>query len=438
MVRARTDRRFVHPGAWWLWAACGAVTALRTTNPLLLGLLLAVVAFVVVSRRSDAPWARTFSAALRLGVLVIVIRLAFQILFGNRLPGTTLFAVPSVDLPAWAGGVSLGGEVTLEALVGAFYQGFRLAVVIACFAAASSLCSPYRLLRSLPSVLYEAGVAVSVALTTAPQAVVSARQVRDARRLRGRGGRGLTVLRDVALPVLEGALERSIALAASMDARGYGRRGDASVGARRVAATLTLAGLLLAAVGSYGVLDPSTPFVLGVPALAVGMASLAAALVAGSRRSARTRYRPDPWAGPEWATAASGLIMVLGVVAAGRAGADLEPSVQPLEWPTLPVLAALGLLAGLLPAWLTPLPPSLATVDDLPPAERTPATTPCRPDPADPAAADQGAAGSGGPERGTFGPAVADPSPAGATPATGDRSSATQLPDPGPLAEAAP
>ena len=406
-ARPRTERRFVHPGAWWLWAGGGALTALRTTNPFLLGLLLAVVAFVVVSRRSDAPWARTFSAALRLGVLVIVIRMVFQILFGNRIPGTTLFTVPSVDLPGWAGGVSLGGEVTLEALVGAFYQGLRLAVVIACFAAASSLCSPYRLLRSLPSVLYEAGVAVSVALTTAPQAVVSAGRVRDARRLRGRSGRGPAVLRDVALPVLEGALERSIALAASMDARGYGRRGDTSTGARRVAAGLTLTGMVLAAVGSYGVLDPSTPVVIGVPALALGMAALAAALLAGSRRSTRTRYRPDPWRGPEWATAASGLVMVLGVVVAGRTGADLQPSVQPLEWPTLPPLAALGLLAGLLPAWVTPLPPSLATVEDT--------AAPAPP-----------------------GPTVPDPPRRGRAEAGAVATPATPSPDPEPLAEATP
>ena len=366
MTRSRrsVERRFVHPGAWWAWAACGALVALRTTNPLLLGLLLAVVAFVVVSRRSDAPWARTFEVALRLGVLVIVIRVVFQVLFGNRIPGTTLFTLPAVELPTWAGGVSVGGPVTLESVVGAFYQGLRLAVVIACFAAASSLCSPYRLLRSLPSVLYEAGVAVSVALTAAPQAVVAGRRVLDARRLRGRRGRGARALRDVAMPVLEGSLERSVALAASMDARGYGRRGTADPLARRAAAVLTLGGLLAAAVGSYGLLDPSAPFALGVPALAFGLLALAGALLIGGRRSVRSRYRPDRWALPEWLTVASGVAMVVGIVAAGRSGAVLEPSVQPLEWPTLPLVAAIGILAGLLPAWCTPRPPSMSTVTD--------------------------------------------------------------------------
>jgi energy-coupling factor transport system permease protein len=372
------DRRFLHPGAWWAWATCGAVAALRTTNPLLLGLLLAVVAFVVTSRRSDAPWARTFGAALRLGVLVIVIRMVFQMLFGNRIPGTTMFTLPSFDLPDWAGGVSVGGEVTLEAMVGAFYQGLRLAVVIACFAAASSLCSPYRLLRSLPSVLYEAGVAVTVALTAAPQAVIAARQVRDARRLRGRGGRGLAALRDVALPVLEGALERSVSLAASMDARGYGRRGTATTAARRSASALTLVGLMAAAVGSYGLLDPSTPFVLGFPALAAGAAALAAALVVGSRRSSRSAYRPDPWRAPEWVTVSSGAAVIAGMVVAGRTGAALDPSVYPLELPSLPLVATAGILLGALPAWFTPRPPSLATATPFADGGQLPGSTPAR------------------------------------------------------------
>ena len=45
--RVGRPRRLLHPGAWWLWAGGLAVVALRTTNPLLLGLVLGVVAFVV-------------------------------------------------------------------------------------------------------------------------------------------------------------------------------------------------------------------------------------------------------------------------------------------------------------------------------------------------------------------------------------------------------
>ena len=360
--RSARPRRLLHPGAWWLWAGGLAVVALRTTNPLLLGLVLGVVAFVVASRRSDAPWAMSFVGYLKLGLVVIAIRMVFPILFGNRLPGTELFTIPSVTLPGWAAGVSIGGPVTVELLVGAFYQGLRLAVVIACVGAANTLCSPYRMLRALPNALYEAGVAVTVALTFAPQLAITARRVRDARRLRGRPTKGPSAWRGSMLPVLEGALERAVALAASMDSRGYGRHGQTPVAVRRTAAALTLGGLVLVAIGAYGVLDPSVPFVLRAPALVAGGAALAGALVMGGRRSDRTRYRPDPWLVAEWIVSLSGVVAVVGVVASGRVGGALDPSVYPLEVPQLPVAGAVGVVLAALPAWVAPEPPELATV----------------------------------------------------------------------------
>ena len=356
-------RRLLHPGAWWVWATALAAAALRTTDPLLLGLIGAVVSFVVVARRSDAPWARTFGSFLRIGALVIAVRIVFQMLFGVRIEGTTLFTIPSVTLPSWAAGVSLGGPVTLEALVGAAYQGLRLAVVLACFGAAASLCSPSRMLRALPSALYEAGVAITVALTFAPQAVIASRQVRDARRLRGRTDRGPAAWVGSAMPVLEGALERSVALASSMDARGYGRRGSTSVRTRRVISASMLFGLVAVAIGSYGLLDGSAPTVLRMPPFLLGAASLTFALYLSGRGAERTRYRADPWNGPEWIVSLSGLVALITMVIAGRNGAALDPSVYPLTMPALVPLPTFGILVALLPAWLAPQPPALASVD---------------------------------------------------------------------------
>ncbi len=367
--------RWLHPVAWWIWALGLAAAALRTTNPLLLLLIGGVAAYVVACRRPEAPWAGSFGAFLRLAVIVVVIRLAFQVLFGLRLPGTVLFTLPSVTLPDWAAGVSLGGPVTAEALVGALYQGLRLGVVLVCFGAASSLASPYRLLRAMPAVLYEAGVAVSVAVAFAPQAVVSAGRVREAQRLRGRPTRGLRGLRGLALPVLEGALERSVTLAASMDARGYGRRADTPANLRRLTVAMTVIGMLVVAVGTYGLLDGTAPSGLGLPLLSVGGLVLAAALFAGGRRSQRTRYRPDPWRLPETLTALSGLAALAGMVVARKAGVLLDPPVDPLTWPILPLLPAAAVLVAVLPSVAAPPPPDAlrsAPADDAPSAATRP------------------------------------------------------------------
>jgi energy-coupling factor transport system permease protein len=58
-VSARLPRD-LHPVAWWLWAIGLATAASLTTNPLHLLLLVGVATVVVMARRSDQPWARSF------------------------------------------------------------------------------------------------------------------------------------------------------------------------------------------------------------------------------------------------------------------------------------------------------------------------------------------------------------------------------------------
>jgi energy-coupling factor transport system permease protein len=296
---------------------------------------------------------------------VIVLRVVLEMLFGARLPGTTIFTLPSVDLPEWAAGVTIGGPVTVEMLLEAFTQGLRLAVVLACFGAANTLASPYRLLKSLPAVLYEAGVVVTVALSFAPQVVMAAGRRREARRLRGRTAKGLRAVPGVALPVLEGALDGSIALAASMDARGYGRRSDLSPSVRRVAAFSTAVGLLAICGGVYGVLDSGAPSALRLPLLGAGALVCAVALVAKGRRTPRTRYRPDAWGLPEWITPACGAAALAGMaVAATIDASSVRVSFSPLEWPSVPVVAVMGLLIAVLPAFVAPRATANAVVRD--------------------------------------------------------------------------
>ncbi len=347
--------RALHPAAWWLWALGLATAASRTTNPLLLGLLLGVAGYVVAARRTDAPWAASYAVFLRLGLVVLTLRLLLQALFGAGVPGHVLLRVPEVPLPGWAAGVRLGGPVTAEALAAAAYDGLRLVVLLACVGAANALASPGRMLKSLPGALYEAGVAVTVALSFAPQAVAAVDRVRAARRLRGRPTRGFGGLRGLAMPVLEDALERSVALAAAMDSRGFGRRAGVPVRQRRTTAGLTLAGLLAVCSGLYGLLDSSTPPLLGLPVLAAGTAVAVAGLLLGGRRTPRSRYRPDPWRAAESVVAGSGLLAAAAlVVAAGAGVAGLTPSTSPLVAPGLPLLPLGGVLLGLLPAWAAP------------------------------------------------------------------------------------
>lgn len=347
----------LHAGAWWLWALGLATAASRTRNPLLLALLVAVSGYVVAARRTEAPWARAYSAFLKLALVVLAIRVVFAVLLGSPIPGShVLFTLPEVPLPHWAQGVRLGGRVTAEGLVFALYDGMTLATLLVCVGAANALASPTRLLKSLPGALYEVGVAVVVALTFAPHLIADVRRLRAARRLRGRDDTGVRALLRVGMPVLEGALERSVALAAAMDARGYGRSAHVPAAVRHTTTALTLGGLLGVCAGSYGLLAAAGG-IYGLPLLLGGTAAALAGLWLGGRRSVRSRYRPDRWGGRAWLVAGSGAAVAVGMVHAANVQPEaLNPSVVPLTAPELPLWPALYVLLGLLPAVVAPVP----------------------------------------------------------------------------------
>jgi len=70
---------------------------------------------------------------------------------------------------------------------------------------------------------------------------------------------------------------------------------------------------------------------------------------------ARTRYRPDPWAAPEWLVAFSGIASAVALIQASATGlAALDPTFVPLTWPVLPLGPVLAILLALAPAVLAP------------------------------------------------------------------------------------
>jgi energy-coupling factor transport system permease protein len=347
--------------AWWLWAIGLGAAVSQTDNPLLLLLTLAVLAYVVTMRRTDAPWARGLKYYFWLALIVVVLRVIFRSVFGGAI-GTNdhiVFHLPQIPLPGWLADVQLGGPVSLENTAAAAADGMRLAVLLCCIGAANALANPRRALRVLPGALYELGVAVVVCMSVAPQLVESIGRVRRARRLRAGGVSGWRSLRSIAIPVVEDAFERSLRLAAAMDARGYGRRGEVSPRARQVTTACLMTGMAGLCAGAYGLLDRTTPALLGFPTMLVGGTLCCVGLGLGGRMVTSTRYRPDPWRAPEWFVGGSGLLAAGALIGASMAGVrELSPSFAPLTWPSLPLLPTLAILLAALPAFVAPPPPA--------------------------------------------------------------------------------
>lgn len=352
-LHAGRPPRALHPGAWWAWSLALATAATRTTNPIVLLLLVAVAAFTVSARRSPHS-SRSFTLFLRLGVVVLVVRVVFDIVFGAEPIGDVLLRVPTVPLPDWAAGLHLGGNITVQGLLTAVYGGLQLATLLVCVGSANALASPRRLLRAMPGALYEAGVAITVAMSFAPQLAAAAVRVRRARRLRGRPSSGVRSWLGIAVPVLEDALERSIELAAAMDSRGFGRRGTVSAVRRRLVSSAVVAGLVAVAIAVYELLDATSPTLIGLPLLVLGTAIACGAVLFGGRQPTRTKYRPDAWHASEWIVVASGVAALAGMLVAGRLyPGSLHTTTYPLVVPQLPWPALVGLVLALVPAWAT-------------------------------------------------------------------------------------
>lgn len=352
----------MHPWAWWGWALGVAAAVSLGTNPLLNALIALGVTAVVVLRRTDDPWARSVRAYFALAGFVLVFRLLFAILLGGGLGTTVLFSLPELPLPGWAAGIRLGGAVTSERLAFAVYDALRLGLMLICLGAANALANPRRALKSVPPALYEASVAVVIALSVAPQLVESAQRVRRAQRLRGGTGTGWRAVTAVALPVLADAIDRSIALAAGMESRGFGRTRQG----RRPAPAETLAllgGVGLLTLGGFLLLtfpEPDARALSAALALA-GLAALVLGLRTSGRRLGVTRYRPQPWTPRDTALVAAGVLaLATAVVVAGAAfpvAYDAwHPSIDPLAWPTLHPAMALVLAGVAAPLVLTPAP----------------------------------------------------------------------------------
>ena len=374
-----SERRLLHPLAWWVWALGLAVAASRTTNVALLVLVIGITGWVVAMRR-DPSTPNTMRAVLIIGASAIVLRVLMHIVFGGSgLGSTVLIRLPVLPLPDWAGGIRIGGPVTAEGLAAAATEGLRLAAMLVVLGGANALSSPRRLLRYLPASLDDVGTTLVVGLAYAPALAEDAARVRRARRLRGRSSTGLRDLAMMVPVILDGALDRALELAASMDCRGYGRRRPGAGGVASHAALVIGAAGALA--GLYALLDAAGSLAVSVAMAVAGIGLCTVAVLHRGRSDRRSRYRRDRWALPESLTMLSGVACAAAALAAEAHGAPfLTPSAMDLAVPSVPLAVIPVLLIAALPGWATPIAPNprLAPRDgsgrerpsDAPPARR--------------------------------------------------------------------
>lgn len=353
-----TTEQPLHSVAWLVWALAAAASLELAPSPLYVALIVAVAVLVVSAHRRDTAVARiSFSVLLVFGLLFAVVRVVLTALTTHA--GTdVVFTLPHLDLPRLLGGFQVGGTVELPVVLQAASEAFVVVGLMAVFGAFNAVVSHHELVQSAPRAFYEAGLVVTVAVTFVPATVATVQRVGEADLARTGGRvvrRGRLLRRTV--PVLESGLERSLALAESMDARGFGHArpttADRLSGALLLVALLGLAGAFVALVGRAGA--------VAVGLAAAGVASLGAAVAVTSRHSQRVRYRPRRMRAADWAVIAVSLSAPAGLALLSIAGDQtLVWVASPLRLPAVNVMPVLALVALVAPVLHLPPRPAAA------------------------------------------------------------------------------
>ena len=196
---------------------------MRLQNSWLTLATISLVSVLVFRFKSDGPWADSYKWALKLGFAVILFRVFIGVVIGVPVPGHVLFTIPTIPLPDWMAGITLGGAVTWERVSSTIVESLNIASIIALFGAATALTNPRAVLRSIPPLFYEVGMVLVIATTLTPQLVGNLKRIRIAQKMRGIATNRFLSWRQIAMPLLEDSLARALDLAAAMDSRGYGQ-----------------------------------------------------------------------------------------------------------------------------------------------------------------------------------------------------------------------
>ncbi len=297
-----------HPLAWLAWFVAALAPALMTRNPLYLSLILMAMGLnmKVFSRGPQRPsgWGRLLVLAFWLVLFTLLLNV-LTVHYGHhvwaRLPST------------WP---VVGGALTLEALLFGLSSGLSLLTLLLAFATFNLDMPPSRWVRLTPPFLFQLGLITSIAVTFVPATVTAARDIYDAQRLRGHRFRRLTDYAPLLAPLVVDSLERSVQLALSMTARGFGANQTPLSPRRRLAYQGGLWGALLSILAALllSIWHPAWGGELQSGLLAAGILGLSLIFYLQGKRLRRTAYRRWYWRPRDTLLTLGSLVLFVGVL----------------------------------------------------------------------------------------------------------------------------
>ena len=206
------NRRSIDARAWLIWTGAAALLTMLGRNPLYIIILL--LAARLVGNVWQQPGEGFPLPLRRLALLVLAFSTLFNLLFVH-VGGTVLWRLPG----HWP---LVGGPGTAEAAVYGLTNGLMLLTLLIIFITFNRIITASDLVQLTPRAFHNLGLVLLIALTYVPETRRHWDKIRAAQAIRGQTLQGWRDWRAVLLPLLVGGMERALALAEAMVARGYG------------------------------------------------------------------------------------------------------------------------------------------------------------------------------------------------------------------------
>ena len=193
-----------------LWALALCAAAVLLSHPVALLALLAAVLLAA----AGAGVGRQLASALRVAAIVAVPIVLVNVLVSRQ--GLTVFARLG----------SLGpfgqGDLTVEALAYGAVVALKVTIVILIGTLASVAVDPDELLRIARRLSFRSALTASLAVRMVPLLAADAQRLAEAQRTRAHGApRGARARLAIVAAVLDGALDRAMDVAATLEVRGF-------------------------------------------------------------------------------------------------------------------------------------------------------------------------------------------------------------------------
>jgi energy-coupling factor transport system permease protein len=314
--------RELDASAWLTWVVAVGALAFLTSNPLYVALCF-IATLAAYASVADSPKGRAMLPVVILGLILAAMSVPFNLLTGSS-GDTVLFELPTISFPSWFGGVTVGGDITGEALIASIGRALGIAALVVSAAAFNSGVNHFRLLRLAPTALAQLMTVFTIAALVVPQGMARARLVAEGRRLRGRSVRGIRSMAGIALPVLQGALEGAVQRAESLDAKGFG--GGSNIAPPAWKSLIATGALGLFAWGAFShYYNGSSEFSVLSMVLAAG---IVLAMLYSGRRRRRAGVSRNALTGPDWLVVVSSgasVALIVGLRASGLGDVSYLP-----------------------------------------------------------------------------------------------------------------